>query len=61
MKIKILKDIPVLEKYRPVKGETYEVCKKDFYPESTQVHLYFISINGEDVGVYPIECEVVEE
>lgn len=61
MKIKILKNIPVLEKYKPVEGETYEVSKVDYFPNSKRVHLYFININGEPVGIYPVECAVVEE
>lgn len=61
MKIKIIENIPVEEQYKPTVGETYEVVKVKNKPDSKRPHLYFIMVNGQEVGVYPhSECEVVE-
>lgn len=60
MKIKITGILPIQEQYRPVVGETYEVFRIGYYPESTRVKLFYIHVNGEEVGVFPCECEVVD-
>lgn len=58
MKIKITRNIPVEKRCKPIVGETYEVIEQQ--KQSPGGLLYFIKVNGERVGIYHKECEVVE-
>lgn len=63
MKIKITKDLPVPDHARPAIGSTYEVVdsKRLSGQPIGRRRIYFIMVAGERVGVYPEECEIVEE
>ena len=56
-KIRITADIPVAEGNRPKIGSTYEVNSEE---EKRGRRIYFITVNGSEVGVYDNECEVVD-
>lgn len=58
MKIKITAVVPVETKVRPIIGNTYEVIRFKYI--GAYAKLFFIEVNGEEVGVYEKEeCEVV--
>lgn len=57
LKIKILREIPVSDEVRPSVGGVYDV--EDVELRDVR-KIYFIRVNGERVGVFPKECEVVE-
>lgn len=58
MKIKITKELPVAENVRPEVGSVHEVIGKTAAPMR---FMYFIQMDGAQIGVEPSECEVVEE
>lgn len=58
MKIRITTDLPVETKNRPKKGSVYEVEEES---RQGRRKLYFVTVNGIRVGVFPNECEIVEE
>ena len=58
MKIKIITDIPVAPAIRPKINEVYEVVGNKWVSGRD---LYFIMMNGEKVGVFSNECEVISE
>lgn len=64
MKIKITAELAVPAEIRPLIGQVYEVVERD---PSTKAPLmenaYFIRVGpySAQVGVFPSECEVVEE
>lgn len=57
LKIKITQKIPVSEEICPIVGETYGVEETETRGSRT---LFFIRVNGERVGVFSNECEVIE-
>lgn len=59
MKIKITSKVPVVKSLRPEIGSEYEVVREGECPPSRT--LYFIDVNGTEVGVWDNECEVIEE
>lgn len=55
--IKITTRVPVSQEFRPEIGKVYPVIKEG----GKYAHLYFILVNGEEVGIYPDrECEIVD-
>lgn len=59
MKIRIKREIPVEPKYRPEVGGVYEVIRENV---ASGGRLFFIEVNGQEVGVYERgECEAVPE
>jgi hypothetical protein len=56
MKIKITENIPVGKQCKPKLGEVYEVIEK--HPKR---QLYYILVNGNKVGVFALECKVIED
>lgn len=60
-RIRITVDIPVAEGNRPKIGSTYEVNSEETQPlRRSSRKIYFITVNGIEVGVYDNECEVVD-
>lgn len=59
MKIRITTPLPVEEHIRPEVGGVYDV--EDTESLNRDGDLYFIRCNGERVGVYARECEIVRE
>lgn len=61
MKIKIKNEIPVLNP--PEVGSVHEVIKIEYEPPRyKRTKMYFIKHKGEEIGVFPCECEkVIEE
>ena len=59
MKIKITSPLPVEERIRPTLGGIYDVTETENRKGAGE--LYFIQSNGERVGVFARECEVVPE
>ena len=59
MKIKIIAQIPVEEHIRPIMGEVYEVMGTETRGRTGEI--YFIEVNGERVGVFNHELEIVQE
>ena len=59
MKIKITHSVPVEPRIRPMIGEVYEAVTSK--REGSRRTLYFIRVNGEQVGVFSNECQVVTE
>lgn len=59
MKIKITTSLSVEERIRPTVGGIYEVTETENRGRAGEV--YFIQNNGERVGVFARECEVVPE
>lgn len=62
MKIKIINEIPVEKKYKPVVGNVYDVTRVQGATQSS-APLFFIEVNGSEVGILASskarECEVV--
>ena len=56
MKIRITSEIPVGEKDRPEVGKSYDVTRVT----NDRRTLYFISVNGREVGIWDHECEVIK-
>lgn len=59
LKIKIKAPLPVEERIRPAVGGIYEVVETEKRGRTGKI--YFIQSNGERVGVFPHECELVPE
>jgi len=60
-RIRITADIPVAEGNRPKIGSTYEINSEEEYRgRKLSRKIYFITVNGIEVGVYDNECEVVD-
>lgn len=60
-KIKITKEIPVVDNVKPVVGKVYEVVGTNGKKRSGEC-LLFIEVNNTEVGVYKDrECVVVED
>lgn len=61
-RIKITKLIPVQEHVRPKEGNIYDVIRAE-KKEGQAIgrrRIYFIKVNGTEVGVFPEECEEVK-
>ena len=56
MRIKIIAPIPVGEGSKPEVGRTYEVTRTT----NDRHTLYFIKVNGKEVGIWEHECEVIK-
>lgn len=59
LKIRITQKLPVSEDICPVVGETYNVEEIEAR-DGRGLNLFFIRVNGERVGVFSNECEVIE-
>lgn len=60
MKIKIINKIPVQNP--PEVGSVHEVIKTEYEPpRHKRTKMYFIKYKGEEIGVFPHECERVYE
>ena len=59
MKIRITKKLPISENICPVVGETYNIEEIEAR-DGRGLNLFFIRVNGERVGVFSNECEVIE-
>lgn len=59
MKIRITKNLPISEDIRPAVGATYDVEEIEAR-DGRGLNLFFIRVNGERVGVFSNECEVIE-
>lgn len=57
LKIKVMQEIPVSDEIRPGVGGVYDV---DGIEQRDDRRIYFIRVNGERVGVFSVECEIVE-
>ena len=62
MKIKITKELQVAADVRPLIGQIYETFEPEVLPPLMK-GAYFIRVGPHkaQVGVFPSECEVVEE
>lgn len=60
MKIKITKRIPVEPQHQPVVGGVYEVVQEQV-GRSYEGTPHFVEVNGQRVGVWRTECEVVTD
>ncbi len=60
MKIRILQTLPI--ENPPKCGSVHEVTRTEKEPPRyRRTKMYFIEINGREIGVYPRECERVME
>ena len=60
MKIKITSVLPI--EYPPTVGSVYEVTRIETEPpRNKRTKMYFIKVNGREIGVYPRECEKMTE
>lgn len=60
MKIKITNEIPVSSP--PEVGSVHEVTRIEYEPPRyKRTKMYFIKHKGEEIGVFPRECETVKE
>lgn len=60
MKIKITKRLPIANP--PEIGSVHEVTRRETEPpRHKRTRLYFIKVDGREVGVYLHECEVVHD
>lgn len=57
MKIKIIREVPVNEKYKPKIGEVYEAVELERKRERGPKLTYEIEVNGEKVKLYDCEAE----
>ena len=62
MKIRITKELPVAECVRPLIGQVYETFEPEVIPPLMK-GAYFIRVGPykAQVGLFPSDCEVVEE
>ena len=56
MKIKIISHIPVATEIKPKVGTIYEVTRIT----NNREKIYFISVNGTEVGILDHECELIK-
>lgn len=59
LKIRITKKLPISEDICPDVGETYNVEEIEAR-DGRGLNLFFVRVNGERVGVFSNECEVIE-
>lgn len=60
MKLKITTELPLEEKVKPPVGSIHEII--DYQESNFKKHkreIFFINYNGEKVGVFPHECEIL--
>lgn len=60
MQIKITRDIPVQEQFKPEINKIYDVVRFKWVNSCTR--LFFIMVNETEVGIYEkTECEIIKE
>lgn len=62
MKVRVISNIPVELKKRPIVGNIYEVTRSQDRPrEFGGGKVNFINVNGNEVGVLDREVEIINE
>lgn len=60
MKIKITDVLPIVNP--PEVGSIHTVTRRETEPpRNRRTKMYYIEVNGREIGVYPRECKVIEE
>lgn len=58
MKIKIMQEVPVNLRLRPRVGDIYDVVRIE---ERGRIYVYFIMVNGFEVGILSRESKIIAE